>query len=129
MFLMNIDTKILDKILAIQIQQYIKKFTGNSGQDGGIGRDPSLPCTTKRRITTNLKSINNQKCQKIKLHGTLKTKKLKKKSTRTTRPVKQWTMQAGTASQRRGGHANLDPQRSRLLSARRGVALREAEGA
>ena len=60
----------------------------SSGQDGGTGRNPSLPCTTKRRITTNLKSINNQKCQKMKLHGTLTTKKLKKKSTRTTRLVK-----------------------------------------
>ena len=60
----------------------------SSGQDGGIGRNPSLPCTTKRRITTNLKSINNQKCQKIKLHGTPTTKELKKKSARTTRPVR-----------------------------------------
>ena len=59
----------------------------SSGQDGGIGRNISLPCTTKRRITTNLKSISNQKHQKIKLHGTLRTKKLKKKSTRATRPV------------------------------------------
>ena len=38
----------------------------SSGQDGGVGRNPSLPRTTKRRITTNLKSIKNQKCQKIK---------------------------------------------------------------
>ena len=60
----------------------------SSGQDGGIGRNPSFPYTTKRRITTNLKSINNQKCEKIKLHGTPTTKKLKKKSTRTTRPVR-----------------------------------------
>ena len=36
----------------------------SSGQDGGIGRDPSLPRTTKRRITTNLKSINNQSTRK-----------------------------------------------------------------
>ena len=62
----------------------------SSSEDGGIGRNPSLPCTTKRRITTNLKSINNQKHQKIKLHGTLTTKELKKQSTRTTRPVRQW---------------------------------------
>ena len=41
----------------------------------------------KRRITTNLKTINNQKCQKIKLHGTPTTKGLKKQSTRPTRPV------------------------------------------
>ena len=60
----------------------------SSGQDGGTGRNPSLPHTTKRRITTNLKSINNQKCQKIKLHGTPTTKELKKQSTRPTRPVR-----------------------------------------
>ena len=45
----------------------------NSGQDGGVGRNPLLPRTTKRRRTTNLKSINNQKGQKTKtakLHGT-----------------------------------------------------------
>ena len=66
----------------------------SSSQDGGVGGNPSLPCTTNRRITTNLKSINNQKCQKIKLHGTLTTKELKKKSTRATRPVRWWTTQA-----------------------------------
>ena len=46
-----------------------------SGQDGGIGRNPSLPHTTKMKITTSPKSINNQKHQKIKLHGTPTTKK------------------------------------------------------
>ena len=50
-----------------------------------------LPHTTKRRRTTNLKSINNQKHQKIKLHGTLTTKELKKNSTRKTRLVGRWT--------------------------------------
>ena len=35
--------------------------------------------TTKRRITMNLKTKNNQNCQKIKLYGSLTTKKLKKK--------------------------------------------------
>ena len=39
----------------------------SSSQDGGKGRDISLPCITKRRTTTNLKSINSQKHQKIKL--------------------------------------------------------------
>ena len=61
----------------------------SSRQDGGIGRNTSLPRTTKRTITTNLKSINNQKCQKIKLCGTLTTKELKEQSTRTTRLVRQ----------------------------------------
>ena len=36
------------------------KWMKDFGQDGGIGRNLSLPCVTKRRITTNLKSINNQ---------------------------------------------------------------------
>ena len=41
-----------------------------------------LPHTTKRRITTYLKTINNQNCQKIKLHETPATKELKKNSSR-----------------------------------------------
>ena len=54
----------------------------SSGKDGGLGRNPLLPHTTKRRIQTNLNTINNQKCQKIKLHGTATTKELKKHSPR-----------------------------------------------
>ena len=50
-----------------------------SGQNGGTGRYASLPCTTKRRTTTNLKTKNNQNCQKIKFYGSLTTKELKKK--------------------------------------------------
>ena len=50
-----------------------------------------LPHTTKRRITATLKSINNQKYEKIKLHGILTTTELKKQSNRTTRPVRPWT--------------------------------------
>ena len=67
----------------------LKRYSESSGQDGGIGRNPLLPHTTKRRITTNPKTINNHKCQNIKLHGTTTTKELKKKSTR-TRPVGRW---------------------------------------
>ena len=37
------------------------------------------PHTTKRRTTTNLKTKNNQNCQKIKLYGSPTTKELKKK--------------------------------------------------
>ena len=37
------------------------------------------PYTTKRRTTTNLKTKNNQNCQKIKLYGSMTTKELKKK--------------------------------------------------
>ena len=61
-----------------------------------------LPRTNKRRITTNLKSINNQKLQKTKLHGTLTTTELKKQSKRTTRPVRQWTVQARLAQKNQG---------------------------
>ena len=81
---MNIDAKIL-QVLANLIQQYIKKNQGSS-QDGGVDRNPLLPRTT-RRITTNLKTKNNQKCQIIKLHGTLTTKELKKWLTTPTRPA------------------------------------------
>ena len=41
--------------------------------DEGVGRNTSLPHITKR-ITTNLKTKNNQNCQKIKLHGSLTTR-------------------------------------------------------
>ena len=37
------------------------------------------PRTTKRRKTTNLKTKNNQNCQKIELYGSPTTKELKKK--------------------------------------------------
>ena len=50
-----------------------------SGQDGGIGRYTVSPRTTKRRTTTNLKTKNNQNCQKIELYGSQTTKELKKK--------------------------------------------------
>ena len=50
------------------------------GQDKGIGRHTLPPCTAKRRMTTtNLKTKNNQNCQKIKLYGSLTNKELKKK--------------------------------------------------
>ena len=59
------------------------KNRGSTGQDGGIGigRNTSLPRTTKR-ITTNLKTKNNQKCREIKPQGTLTTKEIKKHSSR-----------------------------------------------
>ena len=37
------------------------------------------PCAAKRRITTNLKTKNNQNCQKTELYGSLTNKELKKK--------------------------------------------------
>ena len=42
-------------------------------------------CTTKIRTTTNLKTKNNQNCQKIELYGGPTTKELKKKHS--SRPV------------------------------------------
>ena len=72
----------------------MKSEIRSSGQDGGVGRNPSLPPTTKRKITTNLKSINNQKCKKINLHGTPTTSELKIQSTRTT---------TGSATTQQGG--------------------------
>ena len=55
------------------------KYFWTSGQDGGVGGYTVPPRTTKRRTTTNLKTKNNQNCQKIKLHGSMTTKELKKK--------------------------------------------------
>ena len=49
-----------------------------SSQDGGIGRHTVPPPTTERR-RTNLKTKNNQNCQKIELYESPTTKKLKKK--------------------------------------------------
>ena len=77
----------------------MKKKVESSGQDGGIGGNLLLPRTTKRRITTNLKSIKKQKCQKIKLNGTPMTKELEKKSARTTRLVR---LQTGATPQTLG---------------------------
>ena len=55
---------------------------GTCGQDGGIVRNASLPCTTKRRTTTNLKTKTSQNCQKMELYGSLTNKELKKHSSR-----------------------------------------------
>ena len=58
----------------------INNRSSTTGQDGGVGRYNSPPHTTKRRTTTtNLKTQNNQNCQKIKLYGSPTTKELKKK--------------------------------------------------
>ena len=38
-----------------------------------------LPRTTKRKTTTNLKTKNNQDCQKVELYGRTITEELKKK--------------------------------------------------
>ena len=65
----------------IWVGKHIHRYE-TSGQDGSVGRYTLPPHTTKRRIITNLKTKNNQNCQKIKLYGSPKTKELKKHSFR-----------------------------------------------
>ena len=69
--------------LGVRIKTKTKKRT--SGQYGGIGRYTLPPHTTKSRTTTNLKTKNNQNCQKMELYGSPTTKELKKKHS--PRPV------------------------------------------
>ena len=57
----------------------IKLQKRTSSQNGGIGRHTVPPRTTKRRTITNLKTKNNQNCQKTELYGSPTTKELKKK--------------------------------------------------
>ena len=49
------------------------------------------PPTTKRMTITNLKTKNDQNCQKIEKYGSLKTKELKKQS---SIPVEGWRLAA-----------------------------------
>ena len=49
----------------------IHKAVATSSQDGGVDGHTLPPCTTIRRITTNLKTKNTQDCQKIELCGSL----------------------------------------------------------
>ena len=66
----------------------------SSSQDGGISRNPPLSSTAKRKITTNIKSINNQKHQNQTAWNS-NNQGIKKKSTRTTTPVRWWAARAG----------------------------------
>ena len=61
-----------------ETQSTLQIKLGISGQDGGIGRHILPPCTTIKRITTNLKTENTQNCKKIKLYRSPTTKDLKK---------------------------------------------------
>ena len=61
------------------------------------------PCTTKRRTTTDLKTKNNQNCQKIILHGSLTTKELKKKHSFRLAVGVEMSSQGGEDSQQGGG--------------------------
>ena len=65
--------------LLIHLKIGVFSLSWTSGQDRGIGRYTLPPSTTKRRTTTNLKTKNNQTCQKIELCGSPTTKELKKK--------------------------------------------------
>ena len=62
----------------LQLPDFNMEHTASS-QDWGIGRYALLPRTTKRKITTNLKTKTNQNCQKIKLYRSPATKELKEK--------------------------------------------------
>ena len=65
-----------------QGEHFVKNMTV-TGHDGGVGINTSLPRTTKNKTKqkkpNNFKTKNHQNCQEIKLHGSLTTKKLKKK--------------------------------------------------
>ena len=63
-------------------KELIKLKSKTSSQDGDIGRHTVLPGTTKRRTIKNLKTKNNQNCQKIELYGSPTTKELKTHSSR-----------------------------------------------
>ena len=73
-----------------------------SSQDGGRCRYSLPPCTTKRWITTDLKTKNNPNSQKIELYGSLTAKELKKKHSHMDKP-RGW----GSVEARGGGLAGV----------------------
>ena len=73
------------------------------------------PCTTKRRTTTNLKTKNNQNCQKIELYGSLTTKELKKKHSFRLVGGAEMGSQDGEDSWWGGGWGLADPVRWRIV--------------
>lgn len=76
---------------------------GSSSQEGDIGRNTLFPLTTKKRTTTNLKTINDENYQNIKLHGTPIIKELNKHSSRSGGA--EMGRQAESGRLRRGGVA------------------------
>ena len=107
-----------------QVSPYKNLIYKNSGQYEGIGRNASLPHTTKRRITTNLKTTNKQNCQKIKLCGTLTTMELKKHSLRTIRGMEMgsWTERTHSKAADRTGEAGSGwPENERLKTSGCGI--------
>ena len=67
-------------VISLLFDNFLK--ISHTGVLAKMGANASLPRTTQTRITTNLKTMNNQKFQKIKLYGTLTAKELKKHSSR-----------------------------------------------
>ena len=88
----------------------------SSSQDGGVGRNPSLPHTTGRRITTNLKSINNQKCQKIQTAWNSDNQGIKEKINQNnqTGKVADWADLVGGSAQKNRGKAGCGEGRGWL---------------
>ena len=74
------------------------------------------PSTNKRRMTTNLKTKNNQNFQKIELYGSLITKELKKKHS--SRLVGGWRRAAG--AERMHGKAVAGGQASKAVAGKPG---------
>ena len=67
------------------VSRNVKRINSwSSSQDEDMGRNAFklLPCATKTKITTNLKTKNNQNCQKIKLHRSPTNKELKEHASR-----------------------------------------------
>ena len=58
----------------------IKNYVEYSIYDEGVGRYSTPPPTIKIRITTNLKTKNNQNGQETELYGSPTTTELKKKN-------------------------------------------------
>ena len=62
----------------------------SSSQDAGIGINPSLPCTTKRRITTNLKINKQPEVSENQTAWNSDNQGIKKQLNRRTSLVRQW---------------------------------------
>ena len=107
-------------------KQLVKGVYGiwTSSQDGGVGRHTVPPCTTKRKTTTNLKTKNNQNCQKIELYGNPTTKDLKEKhSSRLVGGAET----GGQAERTQGKVAAGGPGQARLQLASKAVVGRPGE--
>ena len=89
----------------------------SSSQDGGVSRNPLLLQTTKRRITTNLKSINNQKHQKNQTSWNSDNQGIKEKINQNNQTGKAadssgWLRKTSTTLWTMGGRAGCLPPRA-----------------